>query len=57
MSLVKKSISVWLDWTEKTKNKLVKINKKEKQFFLKIGYDFGKLDMILKFGYNFQNWV
>jgi hypothetical protein len=47
-----------------------KLTKKRKQFFLKISFDFGKLGMILKIGYeiqknciifkiwfDFENWI
>jgi predicted hydrocarbon binding protein len=50
MSVVKKSIAAWLDWAKKITIKVQKV-------FLKIGHDFGKLDMILKVGYDFENWV
>jgi hypothetical protein len=49
MSVVKKSISAWLDWEKKSQKNCQKVVKKLSKS--------SKIYMILKIGYNFQNWA
>jgi hypothetical protein len=50
MSVVKKSFSAWLHWAKKEENKVKKVVKKLSNISSKFG-------MILKIGFDFENWV